>query len=54
MAEWLLACGVELLVANVHPGHGASIAVARHLGLVAGAAGANGEIRFTDRRKASA
>jgi RimJ/RimL family protein N-acetyltransferase len=46
MAAWLKTHGVELLIAHIHPDHRASIAVARRLGLVPGAAGPDGEIRW--------
>jgi RimJ/RimL family protein N-acetyltransferase len=55
MAAWLRRHGTEVLVAHVHPGHEASIAVARHLGLMPGDAGEDGEIRWhLSRRTASA
>jgi RimJ/RimL family protein N-acetyltransferase len=46
MAEWLVARGVRVLVAHVHPGHGASIAVARHLGIAATDEEVDGEVRW--------
>ena len=49
MTTWLKGEGVELLVAHIHPDHRASIGVARRLGLVPGAAGADGEIRWEAR-----
>jgi len=54
MAAWLRSRGVDVLIAHVHPGHAASIGVARHLGLTPGAAGDHGEIRWElSRRTAS-
>lgn len=46
MVEWLRGQGVEVFVAHVHPAHAASIAVARSLGLVPGAARDDGEVRW--------
>ena len=48
MATWLREQGARTLVADIHPDHAASIAVARSLGLRAGDdALASGEIRWT-------
>jgi L-amino acid N-acyltransferase YncA len=48
MAVWLRAHGARTLVANIHPDHEASIAVARRLGLQAdGHPRQSGEVRWT-------
>jgi RimJ/RimL family protein N-acetyltransferase len=48
MAVWLRAHGARTLVANIHPDHEASIAVARRLGLRAdGHPRQSGEVRWT-------
>lgn len=44
--EWLRGQGVTRFVAHIHPDHGASAAVARHLGLAATAACHQGEVRW--------
>ena len=44
--DWLRARGVTRFVAHVHPNHGASAAVARHLGLAATEARHAGEVRW--------
>jgi RimJ/RimL family protein N-acetyltransferase len=49
MVAWLRTQGVGRIAATIHPGHEASIAVARHLGLEPGAARADGEIRWVSR-----
>ena len=46
MAQWLARHGVVSLVAHIHPGHDASIGVARRLGLVATGVVVNGETRW--------
>ena len=46
MVAWLRAQGVGTVVAHVHPGHGASAAVARAVGLVATETVVDGEIRW--------
>ena len=46
MASWLRGHGVERLGARIHPRHGASIAVARSIGLVATATIVDGEIQW--------
>ena len=43
---WLRDQGVTRFVAHVHPDHGASAAVARHLGLAATDARRQGEVRW--------
>ena len=43
---WLRDQGVTRFVAHVHPDHGASAAVARHLGLAATDARHQGEVRW--------
>ncbi|MFD8913027.1 GNAT family N-acetyltransferase [Streptomyces sp. NPDC059575] len=48
MAEWLRAGGVSALSAYIHPGHAASMAVARALGLVVSGAVVGGEVRWVD------
>lgn len=47
MVCWLGEHGVDSFVACVHPEHAASVAVARHLGLIATGAREDGEIRWT-------
>jgi RimJ/RimL family protein N-acetyltransferase len=47
VVTWLREQGVELLVAHVHPEHGASMAVARSLGLTPGTVRDDGEVRWT-------
>jgi RimJ/RimL family protein N-acetyltransferase len=47
MVAWLREHGVSVFVAHIHPKHGASIAVARHLGLTATEASLDGETRWT-------
>jgi RimJ/RimL family protein N-acetyltransferase len=44
--DWLRAQGVTRFVAHIHPEHGASAAVARHLGLAATEARHAGEVRW--------
>ena len=44
--DWLRARGVTRFVAHVHPDHGASAAVARHLGLAATDERQEGEVRW--------
>jgi RimJ/RimL family protein N-acetyltransferase len=44
--DWLRDQGVTRFVANIHPDHGASAAVARHLGLAATEARCAGEVRW--------
>jgi RimJ/RimL family protein N-acetyltransferase len=44
--EWLRDHGVTRCVAHIHPGHGASAAVARRLGLAATGARRAGEVRW--------
>ena len=46
MVGWLAGHGVELVVAHVHPEHGASIAVARAIGLRPTARMHDGEVRW--------
>jgi RimJ/RimL family protein N-acetyltransferase len=46
MVGWLRNCGVDRLVAHVHPEHRASIGVARALGLTPTATVVDGEIRW--------
>jgi RimJ/RimL family protein N-acetyltransferase len=47
MCDWLLAHGVDVLTAYVHPEHQASMGVARHLGLAPTDDIVDGEIRWT-------
>ena len=47
MLAWLRARGVRRFIARIHPEHGASMAVARSLGLVAGDADTTDEIRWS-------
>jgi RimJ/RimL family protein N-acetyltransferase len=49
MATWLREQGASLLIADIHPGHEASMAVARALGLDRTGEVVDGEIRWTDR-----
>lgn len=49
VVEWLLGCGVERLVAHVHPGHAASAAVARGVGLAPTSVVVDGEVRWANR-----
>jgi RimJ/RimL family protein N-acetyltransferase len=44
--HWLRERGVTRFVANIHPGHGASAAVARHLGLAPTDERRAGEVRW--------
>jgi RimJ/RimL family protein N-acetyltransferase len=44
--DWLREHGVARFVAYVHPDHGASAAVARHLGLAATGEHRGGEVRW--------
>ena len=44
--EWLRDHGVTRFVAHIHPDHGASAAVARHLGLAATDERQEGEVRW--------
>lgn len=46
MAGWLREQGVDRLLASVHPGHAASMGVARALGLRPTAAVVDGEVRW--------
>jgi RimJ/RimL family protein N-acetyltransferase len=46
MVIWLRGQGVDVFAAHIHPGHAASIAVARHLGMQAGESGSDGEVRW--------
>jgi RimJ/RimL family protein N-acetyltransferase len=46
MLAWLARHGVVVFVAHIHPGHSASIWVARRLGLTATGAVVDGEIRW--------
>lgn len=48
MARWLREQGVDELTAYIHPGHEASIGIARALGLSATSVLVDGEIRWTD------
>jgi RimJ/RimL family protein N-acetyltransferase len=48
MVTWLRTCGVDRFVAHVHPGHPASIGVARALGLTPTATVIDGEIRWVE------
>jgi RimJ/RimL family protein N-acetyltransferase len=47
MVAWLGEQGVDVVIANIHPAHAASIAVARHLGMQAGETGDDGELRWS-------
>jgi RimJ/RimL family protein N-acetyltransferase len=46
MMAWLLDCGVDRVVAHIHPQHEASIAVARAVGLTATTKLVDGEVRW--------
>jgi RimJ/RimL family protein N-acetyltransferase len=46
VAQWLRGQGVTRFVAHIHPGHFASAAVARHLGLAATDGRHEGEVRW--------
>ena len=46
MVQWLRGRGVTCFVANIHPDHGASAAVARHLGLAPTDERHDGEVRW--------
>jgi RimJ/RimL family protein N-acetyltransferase len=46
MVEWLRAKGIDTVTAHIHPGHKASIGVARHLGLTATDIAEHGETRW--------
>lgn len=46
VADWLRACGVAALLAHVHPDHGASVGVARAVGLRATTTVVDGEVRW--------
>jgi RimJ/RimL family protein N-acetyltransferase len=46
VVDWLRDDGVTRFVAHIHPDHGASAAVARHLGLSATDARHEGEVRW--------
>ena len=48
MARWLRAHGVDGLAAHIHPGHRASIGIARALGLIATDTVVDGEVRWSD------
>jgi RimJ/RimL family protein N-acetyltransferase len=54
MKQWLTACGVESIVAYIHPDHDASAAVARRLGLIATDNAREGEIKWTTHSASSA
>ncbi|MFD7734762.1 GNAT family N-acetyltransferase [Kitasatospora phosalacinea] len=47
VARWLRGQGVDLLLAHVHPGHAASAAVARALGLAPTGTVVDGEVRWS-------
>ncbi|MFG2143935.1 GNAT family N-acetyltransferase [Streptomyces sp. NPDC048696] len=47
MAQWLRAHGVDELVAYIHPGHDASVGIARALGLTASDVVVDGEVRWS-------
>ena len=49
VAEQLRRDGATVLVAHIHPGHAASMSVARALGLTPGAAREDGEVRWERR-----
>lgn len=51
MASWLRAQGVGGLAAYIHPGHHASMGIARVLGLRASDVVEDGEIRWSDSGK---
>lgn len=46
MVAWLRGQGVEVVIAHVHPGHEASMAVARAVGLTPTAQTLDGEVRW--------
>lgn len=48
MSCWLRAHGVDRLVAHIHPGHDASMGIARALGLAATDTVSDGEVRWSD------
>lgn len=48
MVAWLRRCGIEAVVAHVHPEHPASQAVARSVGLGPTATLVDGEVRWQD------
>lgn len=48
MVEWLRQQGASAIVAHIHPGHGASAAVARRIGLLPTDHIEDGEIRWVD------
>jgi RimJ/RimL family protein N-acetyltransferase len=48
MARWLRTQGVAGLVAYIHPGHDASMGIARALGLTASDVVMDGEVRWSD------
>jgi L-amino acid N-acyltransferase YncA len=48
MSNWLKARGVSGLIAHIHPGHNASSAIARALGLTATDIMHDGEILWSD------
>jgi RimJ/RimL family protein N-acetyltransferase len=47
MAQWLIANGANVLIAHVHPGHHASVGVARRVGLKPTAVLVDGETRWS-------
>jgi RimJ/RimL family protein N-acetyltransferase len=49
--DWLRTQGIEAFTAHIHPDHAASASIARRLGLVAGAARQDGEVRWTSSPK---
>jgi RimJ/RimL family protein N-acetyltransferase len=49
MVRWLLEAGVQIVVADVHPGNEASIRVSQALGLVRTSQIVDGEVRWTSR-----
>jgi RimJ/RimL family protein N-acetyltransferase len=49
--DWLRTQGMEEFTAHIHPDHAASAGVARRLGLVAGAARQDGELRWASTPK---
>jgi RimJ/RimL family protein N-acetyltransferase len=49
--DWLRTQGIEQFTAHIHPDHAASASVARRLGLVAGAARQDGEVRWASTPK---
>lgn len=46
MATWLRQCGAVALIAHVHPGHAASVAIARSIGLAPTTTVEDGELRW--------